>query len=56
MRPDRTAVRRRRQVSEIVELMAAGRHERASGLALVHLAEFPEDADLLEPAVPSPPR
>jgi hypothetical protein len=41
------AARRERQLTEIARLVVAGRHERASGLALVHINEFPEDADLL---------
>ena len=44
----RVAARRARQVDEITSLVAAGHHERATGLALVHLAEFPEDGDVLE--------
>ena len=45
----RAAARRARQIDEIASLIAAGHHERASGLALVHLAEFPEDGDVLGP-------
>jgi hypothetical protein len=39
--------RRQRHVAEIRALAAAGRHDRARDLVLVHLAEFPDDADLL---------
>jgi hypothetical protein len=39
--------RRNRQVLEIVALIVDGARERADGLALLHVAEFPEDADLL---------
>ena len=44
----RTAARRHRQVVEIASLIVAGMHERAEGLALIHTAEFPDDADLLD--------
>ena len=39
--------RRRRQLAEITALLEGGRHDRARGLALEHLAEFPEDAESL---------
>ena len=39
--------RRERQITEIAALVAAGNGERAAGLALEHIAEFPDDADLL---------
>jgi hypothetical protein len=39
--------RRQRQIVEIAGLVVAGIQERADGLALVHAAEFPQDADLL---------
>lgn len=42
-----SAARRHRQVVEIAGLVIAGTHERADGLALIHTAEFPEDAELL---------
>lgn len=42
-----TTARRDRQVVEIAALVVAGDRERAAGLALVHTAEFPDDADLL---------
>ena len=51
--------RRHRQVVEIAGLVVAGVRERAEGLAFVHAAEFPEDAELLarvtrhDPARPS---
>lgn len=44
----RSAARRHRQVVEIASLIVAGTHERAEGLALIHTAEFPEDAELLD--------
>lgn len=39
--------RRERQVVEIAALAIAGDRERAAGLALEHIAEFPDDAELL---------
>ena len=39
--------RRERQLRQIAALVAAGAHQRATGLALEHLACFPEDADAL---------
>jgi hypothetical protein len=42
-----SAARRHRQVVEIAGLVIDGTRERAQGLALIHTAEFPEDADLL---------
>jgi hypothetical protein len=42
-----TCARRHRQVVEIATLLVTGALERAEGLALVHIAEFPHDADLL---------
>jgi hypothetical protein len=49
MNPIETAqsARRHRQVTEIGGLIVAGAHDRAEGLALIHTAEFPEDAELL---------
>src|SRR3954471_19866426 len=41
------SARRHRQVLEIAGLIVSGRRERAEGLALLHLAEFPSDAELL---------
>ena len=43
----RTTVRRERQVVEIASLVVAGDPARAAGLALEHLVEFPDDAELL---------
>jgi hypothetical protein len=42
-----TAARRHRQVVEIAGLVIAGNCQRAEGLALVHVAEFPDDTELL---------
>ena len=39
--------RRDRQLRQIAALVAAGAHQRATGLALEHLACFPHDADVL---------
>jgi hypothetical protein len=41
------AARRHRQVVEIAGLIIGGARDRARGLALVHAAEFPQDAELL---------
>jgi hypothetical protein len=46
-RQARTTARRDRQVVEIAALVVAGARQRAAGLALVHTAEFPDDAELL---------
>src|SRR3954471_22618368 len=46
-RHSQTSARRHRQVLEIAGLIVSGRRERAEGLALLHLAEFPNDAELL---------
>ncbi len=43
--------RRARQVVEIAATVVAGRRVRAAGLALVHAAEFPDDADRLAAVV-----
>ena len=43
----RSTVRRQRQVLEIARLVVDGATERATGLALEHAAEFPEDSDLV---------
>ena len=43
----RAAARRQRQIVEIAALIVAEQDGRAAGLALVHLAEFPGDAELL---------
>ncbi len=47
LRHSRTTARRDRQVVEIAALVVAGHCERAAGLAAMHTAEFPDDADLL---------
>ena len=39
--------RRDRQLRQIAALVAAGAHQRATGLALEHVACFPQDADAL---------
>jgi hypothetical protein len=39
----RPACRRDRQILEIATLVVAGERERAAGLALEHLAAFPDD-------------
>ena len=46
-RHSQTSARRHRQVVEIAGLIVSGARERAEGLALLHVAEFPSDADLL---------
>jgi len=48
--PGRRA-RRDRQLLEITALIAAGAHQRAAGLALEHLAGFPQDAGALTDAL-----
>jgi hypothetical protein len=45
-----TTTRRQRQIEEITALLASGNEERASGLALIHLVEFPDDEALLRDA------
>ncbi len=42
-----SCARRHRQIVEIATLIVNGAHDRAEGLALVHVAEFPKDAELL---------
>jgi len=49
------AARRDRQVIEIASLVIAGTHERAAGLAFMHAAEFPHDAELLSRIIDSEP-
>lgn len=39
--------RRQRHLAEIAALVAAGNLDRGGDLALVHLAEFPNDEELL---------
>jgi len=46
-RDARTIARRGRQVIEIAALVVAGHRERATGLALEHVAAFPDDAGLV---------
>ena len=46
-RQAQSATRRHRQLIEIASLVVTGANERASGLALVHTAEFPNDEELL---------
>ena len=46
-RESRAAARRHRQVVEIAALVISGRHRRADDLALLHISEFPDDAELL---------
>lgn len=43
----RVTARRHRQLVEIVALVVGGHADRAAGLAFEHLAEHPEDAELL---------
>jgi hypothetical protein len=43
----RSAARRERQFVQIAALVVGGQRDRATGLALEHTAEFPEDAELL---------
>lgn len=49
----RTRARRERQIVEIAALIVAEDRERAVGLALEHLAEFPEDDELLARIAPA---
>jgi hypothetical protein len=48
----RTIARRERQVVEIAALAVTGRGNRAAGLALEHMQEFPSDAELLTRLAP----
>jgi hypothetical protein len=43
----RATARRERQLVEIAALVVTGEKARAAGLALEHIVEFPEDAELL---------
>jgi hypothetical protein len=61
----RATARRERQLVEIAALVVTGHIDRAGGLALEHVVEFPDDAELLarvsptgtaEPATPPPQR
>jgi hypothetical protein len=47
-RQSQAGVRRQRQVLEIAKLFVDGSTERAAGLALIHVAEFPNDTELLD--------
>ena len=42
-----TCARRDRQLRQIVALVEGGAHQRAAGLALEHLACFPNDTEAL---------
>jgi hypothetical protein len=44
----RATARRERQLVEIATLVVTGDAARATGLALEHTVEFPQDADLLD--------
>jgi hypothetical protein len=48
----RSTARRDRQVVEIAALVVAGDGDRAAGLALMHIVEFPEDEELLARVTP----
>jgi hypothetical protein len=61
----RTTARRERQLVEIAALIVTGDMDRAGGLALEHVVEFPDDAELIarvsptataEPSTPPPTR
>ncbi len=43
----RSTARRERQFVQIAALVVGGQRERAAGLTLEHIAEFPDDAELL---------
>jgi hypothetical protein len=43
----RTTARRERQIVQIAALVVTGRSERAAGLSLEHIAEYPDDAELV---------
>ena len=49
----RTTARRERQLVEIATLVVTGNTDRAGGLALEHVVEFPDDAELLARVSPS---
>ena len=49
----RTTARRERQLIEIAALVVTGNTDRASGLALEHAVQFPDDAELLAHVSPS---
>ena len=61
----RTTARRERQLVEIAALIVTGDIDRAGGLALEHVAQFPDDGELIahvsptataEPSTPPPTR
>jgi hypothetical protein len=49
----RATARRERQLVEIAALVVTGDSARAAGLALEHIVEFPEDAELLAGVSPT---
>ena len=49
----RATARRERQLVEIAALVVTGDMDRAGGLALEHVVEFPDDAELLARVSPS---
>jgi hypothetical protein len=49
----RATARRERQLVEIAALVVNGDSVRAAGLALEHIVEFPEDAELLARVSPT---
>jgi hypothetical protein len=52
----RSAARRHRQIVEIATLVIGECRERAEGLAQIHTAEFPQDAELLARITQQPPQ
>jgi hypothetical protein len=49
----RATTRRERQLVEIAALVVTGDMDRAGGLALEHVVEFPDDAELLARVSPT---
>ena len=49
----RATARRERQLVEIAALVITGDIDRAGGLALEHVVQFPDDAELLARVTPS---
>jgi hypothetical protein len=49
----RTTARRERQLVEIAALVVTGDRDRAGGLALEHVVQFPDDAELLARVSPT---
>ena len=49
----RATARRERQLVEIAALVVTGDKDRAAGLALEHIVEFPDDAELLARVSPT---